>query len=99
MNEKIKNIERIISEIARKEELKIEEIFRYGDKKIEFAFIYSFFWISVSIVDDISYDFTVFDSTLDNIVYNNTQFNVALDDLCNVFLKDIDLIRNKKLYG
>lgn len=56
-----------------------------------------FFWISVSIVDDMSYDFTVFDSTLDNIVYNNTQFNVALDDLCNVFLKDINVIRNKKL--
>ncbi len=99
MNKRLNNIESILTKEIKKKGIKIEEIFKYGDKKIEFMLLYSDFVISVSVVDDMSYDFTVFDSTGDTIVYNNTQFNVALDDLCDILLKDIDMIKNKRLYS
>lgn len=99
MREQLNNIkEKILETVKKEEKIEVAEIFWYGDKKIEFMLLYSDFVISVSVVDDMSYDFTVYDNTLDNIVFNNTQFNVALDDLSGILLKDIDIIKNKRLY-
>lgn len=100
MSEQLNDIkEKILGTVKKEEKIEVAEIFRYGDKIIEFMLLYSDFVISVSVVDDMSYDFTVFDNTGDSIVYNNTQFNVALDDLSNILLKDVDMIKNKRWYS
>lgn len=95
MNRRLDSIENTFIEIAKREEMKIEDVFRYGDKKIELMLIYTPFVLSVSVVDDMSYDFTVFDCTGDLIVYNNSYKGICIGNLTDVLKKDISTLKNK----
>lgn len=89
LNKQIEIVKEIIQEIIKKEELKIEDIFSYGDRKIEFMVYYGVFVISISVVDDLSYDFTAFNDTGNKIVYSNSKVIVDIDDVYSILMNDI----------
>ena len=93
LNKQIEIVKEIIQEIIKKEELKIEDIFSYGDRKIEFMVYYGVFVISISVVDDLSYDFTVFNDTGNKIVYSNSKVIVDIDDVYSILMNDIKKIK------
>ena len=71
----------------------IIDIFKCGKDKIEFMINKIDKIISISVVKNSSYDFTVFDSNGDKIVYNNTQTIVSIDDLKIFIQKDIEKLQ------
>lgn len=71
------------------DKLEIIDVFEYGTSKIEFMVMKNSEVISISLVDDLSYDFTVFSEDGDKIIYNNTQKLLLLDELKELVQKDL----------
>lgn len=69
--------------------LEIVDIFEYGINKIEFMVRRNDKIISISIVDDWSYDFMVFTSDGDKIIYSNTEKLTSMNQLRKVIYQDL----------
>ena len=87
----------IIDKVVQEENIIVEDIFYGATRRIEYALQYSDDTIiSVSLVDDLSYDFTVFtvcdedlDDVLGDVIYNNTQILLSVDDLYDILRNDL----------
>lgn len=81
----------IIDKVVQEENITVEDSCFYGaTRKIEYALQYSDDTIIfVSLVDDLSYDFTVWDEDLSKIIYNNTQILLSVDDLYDSLRNDL----------
>lgn len=71
-------------------EFKIIDIFEYGKNKIEFMIGYKDKVISISVVNDLSYDFMVFDAEGDKIIYSNTVFMDSINELQEIIKNDLN---------
>lgn len=80
----------IIKDILSNKSLEIIDMFEYGTSKIEFMVKKNDEIISISLVDDFSYDFTIFTENGNEIIYNNTQRLSALDELRKIILQDLE---------
>lgn len=80
----------IIKNILSNNNLEILDVFDYGTSKIEFMIKKNNEIISISLVNDLSYDFTIFTKDGDEIIYNNTQRLVELGDLRKIIQQDLE---------
>ena len=92
MKKLLEDAREIINNIVAVKNMRIVEMFNCGNRKIEFMIEDNDNIISISFVDDFSYDFTIFDSSGGYIVYNNTFFLDSLDQLAVVLKKDLIFI-------
>lgn len=79
----------IINNVLFDNNLEIMDVFEYGTRIIEFMVKKDNEIISISLVDDLSYDFTVFSEDGDIITYNNTQRLLLLDELKEIIQQDL----------
>lgn len=79
----------IIKNVLSNNSLEIIDVFEYGTSKIEFMVKKNDEIISISLVNDLSYDFTIFTENGDEIIYNNTQRLSVLDDLRKIIQQDL----------
>ncbi len=70
------------------------DTFEYGESKIEFMVMSCNEVIAISLVNDLSYDFTVFDMAGEKILYNNTQKLESLYELKKVLNHNLNEIIN-----
>lgn len=75
--------------------LEIIELFECGTNKIEFMVRCKNNIISISVVDDWSYDFMLFDKKGEKILYSNTKRLLSLNDLCKLLNIDLSEIITK----
>jgi len=80
----------IIKDILSNNSLEIIDMFEYGTSKIEFMVKKNDEIISISLVNDLSYDFTIFTENGDEIIYNNTQRLSVLDELRKIIPQDLE---------
>lgn len=69
--------------------LEIIDVFECGTKKIEFMVKCNNNIISLSVVDDWSYDFMVFDGKGEKILYSNTERLSSMNALCELLNNDL----------
>lgn len=79
----------IVNNVLFNNNIEVIEVFEYGTSKIEFMLKKNSKIISVSLVDDLSYDFTAFSEDGDKIIYNNTQ-RLLLDELKELIQMDLE---------
>lgn len=82
----------IIDKVVQEENITVEDIFYGATRRIEYELQYNDTIISVSLVDDLSYDFTVYEyynEDLGKIIYNNTQILLSIDDLYDILRNDL----------
>lgn len=69
--------------------LQIIDIFEYGNCKIEFMVRCNDEIISISMVEDGSYDFMIFTSDGDKLIYSNTEKLTSINQLKELLYKDL----------
>ena len=79
----------IIKDVLFNNDVEIIDVFECGTSKIEFMVKKASKIISISLVDNLSYDFTVFSEDGDKIIYNNTQILLSLDELKDLVQQDL----------
>lgn len=84
----------IINNVLFNNNIEVIDVFEYGTSKIEFMGKKNSEIISISLVDDLSYDFTAFSEDGDIIIYNNTQRLLLLDELKELIQQDLKKIGN-----
>lgn len=72
--------------------LEIMDLFEYGKSKIEFMVMHNRGIISISLVDDLSYDFMVFNKDGDKILYSHTEELSLINELKELINQDINKI-------
>lgn len=80
----------IINNVLFYNNIEIIEVFECGASKIEFMVKKNDKIISISLIDDLSYDFTVFSENGEKIIYNNTQRLLYLDKLKELIQEDLE---------
>ena len=90
MNKLINDAKEIILKILDTKEFKIIDIFEYGENKIEFVIEYEDKMISISVVNDLSYDFMVLETEYGEIIYSNTVFMDSINELPEIIKNDLN---------
>ena len=90
MNKVLISAKELIEKILINYNLHIMDVFEYGQNKIEFMIKRGNEIISISLVDDLSYDFMIFNNDGDEILYNNTTRLLSLNDLNELIRQDLD---------
>ena len=90
MNKLINDAKEIILKILDTKEFKIIDIFEYGGNKIEFVIEYEDKMISISVVNDLSYDFMVLETECGEIIYSNTVFMDSINELPEIIKNDLN---------
>ena len=86
----LKAARKIIKNALSDNNFEIIDVFEYGISKVEFMVKKNSKIISISFVDDLSYDFTIFSENGDEILYNNTQRLCLLDELREIIQQDLE---------
>ncbi len=89
MNELLVTAKKIALEVFGTSEFKIVDVFSYGEKKIEFMVKYMANIISVSITDDLWYDFMILDDEGNEIIYSNTVHISSVSEMKKMLQQDL----------
>lgn len=84
------SIRELISHILVDYSLEVMDVFEYGSKKIEFMVKCNNVIISISMVDDLSYDYMVFDGNGERILYSNTERLTSISQLSELLKCDLN---------
>lgn len=79
----------VIKNVLLKYNLEIIDIFECGTSKVEFMVRHNNEIISISMVDDGSYDFTIFNSNGDKIIYSNTERISSINQINECICQDV----------
>lgn len=93
------SIRELISDILVDYSLEVMDVFEYGSKKIEFMVKCNNVIISISMVDDMSYDYMVFDGNGERILYSNTERLTSMSQLNELLKCDLNTTVNKYAQG
>ena len=83
------SIKERISNILIDYNLEVMEVVEYGSKKIEFMIKCNKTIISISMVDDLSYDYMIFDDNGERILYSNTERLTSISQLNELLIGDL----------
>ncbi|WP_028778737.1 hypothetical protein [Shimazuella kribbensis] len=61
--------------------LLLEDLFKYGENKIEFIISSNNFTTSISVLSDLTYDFLTIDMETEDFILNKTKYPKTLDEL------------------
>lgn len=89
MNGLLVTAKEIALEVFGTSEFKIVDVFSYGEKKIEFMVKYMANIISVSITDDLWYDFMILDDEGNEIIYSNTVHISSVSEMQKMIQQDL----------
>ncbi|MDO4477397.1 MAG: hypothetical protein Q4B93_05530 [Clostridia bacterium] len=90
MNKELTIAKKIILDFLEINKIKMVDMFLYGDKKIEFMIEYMSNIISVSITDELWYDFMVFDNKYDQIIYSNTVHIFSVNEIQKIIQQEFE---------
>ena len=90
MNKELTIAKKIILDFLEINKIKMVDMFLYGDKKIEFMIEYMSNIISVSITDELWYDFMVFDNKYDQIIYSNTVHISSVNEIQKIIQQEFE---------
>lgn len=89
MNKLLISAKEIIENILVEYNFEIIDVFEYGLSKIEFMLRKKDKIIAISLVDDMSYDFMIFNNSGDEILYSNTVKLLSLNELIELIQQDL----------
>lgn len=79
----------LIADVLIDRNLEVVEVFEYGSKKIEFMVKFDKKIISISVTDDLSYDYMVFDGSGEKMLYSNTEKMASVSRLSELLENDL----------
>lgn len=80
---------KIIQDVLTYNNFNVIDVFEYGTRKIEIMGADKINILSISLVEDLSYDFTVFNYDGNVIIYNNSKRLLTIEELKKTLQKDL----------
>ena len=90
MSKELTIAKKIFLDFFKINKIRMIDMFLYGDKKIEFMIEYMSNIISVSITDELWYDFMVLDNKYDQIIYSNTVHIFSVNEIQKIIQQEFE---------